>query len=82
MLKNAGRKTWWQHLFVDIQEKLLSPVGIEVLSEVQVVATPPLADLILIRRRGQSWTNEQRLLLADGMRDLEADHILAELKIT
>jgi hypothetical protein len=59
----------------------LSPVGIEVRTEVQVVAAPPRADIILIRRRGTRWTKKQRLLLADGLRDLGADHILIEMKI-
>lgn len=61
---------------------LLEPVGVEVRSEVQVVSAPPKADLILIQRRKENWTEEQRLLLADGLRDLGADQILVELKIT
>ncbi|MBF0177718.1 MAG: DUF4351 domain-containing protein [Magnetococcales bacterium] len=36
----------------------------------------------MIRRKEGGWTNEQRLLLADGLRDLDTDQILAELKIT
>ncbi|MEO5370404.1 MAG: DUF4351 domain-containing protein [Magnetococcus sp. DMHC-1] len=61
---------------------LLEPVGIEVRSEVQVVSAPPKADLILIQRRAGGQTEKQRLFLADGLWDLDADHILAELKIT
>ncbi|MEO5369831.1 MAG: hypothetical protein H7833_07130 [Magnetococcus sp. DMHC-1] len=61
---------------------LLEPVGIEVRSEVQVVAAPPKADLILIQRKAGCQTEAQRLLLADGLWDLDADHILVELKIT
>ncbi|MEO5371492.1 MAG: hypothetical protein H7833_15600, partial [Magnetococcus sp. DMHC-1] len=43
---------------------------------------PPKADLVLIRKQGGDWTDAQRLRLADGLRDLQADHILAELKMT
>jgi hypothetical protein len=62
-------------------QELLQPVGIEVRSEVQVMALPPRADILLIRRLGSDWTAQQRLLLADGLRDLVADHILAEMKL-
>jgi hypothetical protein len=61
--------------------ELLQPFGIDVISEVQVMALPPRADIILIRRTGANWTEQQRLLLADGLRDLVADHILIEVKI-
>ncbi|MBF0421122.1 MAG: hypothetical protein HQL78_13275 [Magnetococcales bacterium] len=30
----------------------------------------------------KGWTDEQRLRLADGLRDLEADQVLVELKMT
>jgi hypothetical protein len=60
---------------------LLNPVGIEVRMEVQVVGAPPRADILLIRQETSEWTQKQRLLLADGLRDLVADHIHIELKI-
>ncbi|MBF0177715.1 MAG: DUF4351 domain-containing protein [Magnetococcales bacterium] len=75
-------KTCWHCLVGETLRTLLEPAGIEVRSEVPVVSLPPKADLILIRRKEGGWTNEQRLLLADGLRDLYADQILAELKIT
>ncbi|MBF0629492.1 MAG: DUF4351 domain-containing protein [Magnetococcales bacterium] len=74
--------TCWHCLIGEALKNLLEPVGIEVRSEVQVVSAPPKADLILIQRKSQGWTPEQRVRLADGLRDLEADHILIELKIT
>ncbi len=64
---------------------LLEPVGIEVRMEVPVVPAPPVADLILIQRKKmgeRSWTKDQFLRLADGLRDLDAEQILVELKIT
>ncbi|MBF0136210.1 MAG: hypothetical protein H7833_10015 [Magnetococcus sp. DMHC-1] len=78
--KNAN--ICWHCLVAETLKTLLEPVGIEVRSEVQVVSAPPKADLILIQRKEGGQTAEQRLLLADGLRDLDADHILAELKIT
>ncbi|MEO5347986.1 MAG: hypothetical protein H7834_16665 [Magnetococcus sp. YQC-9] len=74
--------TDWHNLVGATLKELLEPVGIEVRVEVPVTSTPPRADLILIRRQQGAWTQEQRLLLADGLWDLEADHLLAELKIT
>ncbi|MBF0261531.1 MAG: DUF4351 domain-containing protein [Magnetococcales bacterium] len=74
--------TYWHNLVGATLQALLEPVGIEVRVEVPVTATPPRADLILIRRQQGSWTDAQRILLSDGLRDLEADHILVELKIT
>ncbi|MEO5328576.1 MAG: hypothetical protein H7829_10040 [Magnetococcus sp. THC-1_WYH] len=78
-------KTYWHRLIGETLKVLLEPVGIEVRVEVPVVSAPPVADLILIQRKETvqgGWTREQRLRLADGLRDLEADQILAELKIT
>ena len=78
-------KTYWHRLVGETLKVLLEPVGIEVRVEVPVVPAPPVADLILIQRKKvgeRGWTEEQRLRLADGLRDLDADQILVELKIT
>ncbi|MBF0603753.1 MAG: DUF4351 domain-containing protein [Nitrospirae bacterium] len=78
-------KTYWHRLIGETLKVLLEPVGIEVRVEVPVISAPPVADLILIQRKETvqgGWTKEQRLRLADGLRDIDADQILAELKIT
>ncbi|MBF0603319.1 MAG: DUF4351 domain-containing protein [Nitrospirae bacterium] len=78
-------KTYWHRLASETLKVLLEPVGIEVRVEVPVVSAPPVADLILIQRKEtvqSGWTEEQRLRLADGLRDLEANQILVEMKIT
>ncbi|MBF0418312.1 MAG: hypothetical protein HQL86_08700, partial [Magnetococcales bacterium] len=75
-------KTCWHCLVGATLKALLEPVGVEVRVEVPVTANQPRADLILIRRQDASWTERQRLLLADGLCDLEADHLLLEMKIT
>ncbi|MEO5345495.1 MAG: DUF4351 domain-containing protein [Magnetococcus sp. YQC-9] len=74
--------TYWHNLVGATLKELLEPVGIEVRVEVPVTSTPPRADLILIRRQMGTWTEAQRILLSDGLRDLDPDHILLELKIT
>ncbi|MBF0295864.1 MAG: hypothetical protein HQL96_11795 [Magnetococcales bacterium] len=43
---------------------------------------PPKADIILMQRQSEGRTEAQRMLLADGLRDLDADRILLEIKIT
>jgi hypothetical protein len=40
----------------------------------------PEADILLIRRNQQGWTEAQRNLLPDGIRDTQADHVLIEFK--
>ncbi|MBF0262326.1 MAG: DUF4351 domain-containing protein [Magnetococcales bacterium] len=74
--------TNWHNLVGATLKSLLEPVGIEVRVEVPVTSSSPRADLILIRRQEGGWTEAQRLLLSDGLWDLEVDHILVELKIT
>ncbi|MBF0136643.1 MAG: hypothetical protein HQL65_10415 [Magnetococcales bacterium] len=81
-MDGRAAKTCWHCLVGETLKVLLGPVGVEVRSEVQVVSLPPKADLILIQRQGGGWTEEQRLFLVDGLRDLDADHILIEIKVT
>ncbi|QTA93618.1 hypothetical protein [Desulfonema magnum] len=61
-------------------EELLIPVGIEVHTEIEVMADPPKADILLLRRTHPAWTPEQLKRLPDGIRDSGADHILLEFK--
>ncbi|MBF0435110.1 MAG: DUF4351 domain-containing protein [Magnetococcales bacterium] len=84
-MEDKDGKTYWHRLVGETLKVLLEPVGIEVRTEVPVVPAPPVADIILIQRKKvgeKGWTEEQRLRLADGLRDLEADQVLVELKIT
>ncbi|MEO5330623.1 MAG: hypothetical protein H7839_01260 [Magnetococcus sp. YQC-5] len=81
-MDNNGTKTCWHCLVGATLKSLLEPVGIEVRWEVPVVLSQPRADIIMIQRKEAGRTEEQRLLLADGLRDLDVSHILAELKIT
>ncbi|MEO5368880.1 MAG: DUF4351 domain-containing protein [Magnetococcus sp. DMHC-1] len=81
-MESRATKTCWHCLVGATLKMLLEPVGVDVRSEVQVVSLPPKADLILIQRQKGGWTDAQRLLLADGLRDLDADQILIEIKVT
>ena len=61
-------------------ELALTPVGVTVLTEVQVSSNPPKADILLLRRHAGAWTAEQLPFLPDGVRDSQASHILIEFK--
>ena len=76
------RRTCWHCLLARALKELLSPVNIQVLTEVPVVPDPPRADIILLRRAGKTWTNEQLACLADGLRDTDAKALLVEFKYT
>jgi len=73
-------KTRWHRLLGRLLDELLTPVGIEVHTELEVMAVPPKADILLLRRKHPKWTPEQMERLPDGIRDSSADHILLEFK--
>ncbi|MBF0180416.1 MAG: DUF4351 domain-containing protein [Magnetococcales bacterium] len=79
---SAGTKTCWHCLVGATLKALLEPVGIEVRTEVPLLSFPPKADIILLQRRKGGRTDEQNMLMADGLRDLDVERILAEIKIT
>ena len=70
----------WHKLLGKIFEELLTPVNVTVKTGVRIMAESPEADVLLIRRNQPEWTEEQRNLLPDGIRDTEADHVLIEFK--
>lgn len=63
-------------------EIVLTPVDVIVETELQVMSEPPKADVLLLRRRGRRWTEAQRQLLPDGVRDRNAHHHLLECKFS
>ena len=63
-------------------EYVLTPVGIEVSTNVEVMGNPPEADILLLRRHGRHWSEAQKARLPDGIRDSDAGHILIEFKYT
>ena len=81
-MSDTPSKTCWHCLIGATLKELLTPVGIEVRTEVPVISLPPKADIILLQRRPGGRTEEQRLLMADGLWDLDVEQILAEVKVT
>jgi len=78
----APPPTLWHRLLATLLEELLSPVGIQVYTDLPLLSKPPEADILLLRRDLPQWTAEQRLRLPDGIRDSPASHILLEFKYT
>jgi hypothetical protein len=75
-------KTPWHRIFSFVLQELLTPLKIEVHSDFQIMAKPPEADVILIRRKDHVWTDEQRNHLPDGIRDNQASRNILEFKYT
>jgi hypothetical protein len=72
----------WHCLLGEVLEKLLSPVGLLVYTELSVMNKPPKADILIVRREQAHWTAPQRQRLPDGVRDSQASHLLLEFKYT
>ncbi len=74
--------TKWHELLGTLLKYLLSPVGIKVSTDFNVMSKSPEVDILLLRRFNQKWTAEQLALLPDGIRDCQASEILLEFKYT
>ncbi|MEO5345889.1 MAG: DUF4351 domain-containing protein [Magnetococcus sp. YQC-9] len=78
----AADKTRWHCLLGRLLEEPLTRLNVAVQTEVDVVSGSPKADIILIRRTGERWTEAQRAWLADGLRDSLARELLIEFKFS
>jgi len=76
------RKTKWHLILGTMLKYLLTPLGIIVELEAEVMSEPPRADILLLRRNTEHWTSEQFALLPDGIRDSQARYVLLEFKYT
>jgi hypothetical protein len=74
--------TLWHYLLGRLLEQVLCPVNVIVYPELSVMSKPLKTDILLIRREGNFWTDEQQKRLPDGIRDSVAPHILLEFKYT
>jgi hypothetical protein len=74
--------TPWHRLLGEVLEKLLTPVGLSVYTELSLMSRPPRADVLILRRKQARWTVAQLERLPDGVRDSQASHILLEFKYT
>ncbi len=79
---DTASTTQWHRLLGTLLEHFLTPVGIEVSTNIEVMSSPPEADILLLRRHDPHWTKEQKARLPDGIRDSNASHILIEFKYT
>lgn len=75
-------KHLWHRLLAKLLEVLLTTEMVTVLSELPATSNPPLIDILLLRRHSPQWTERQRALLPDGVRDRQMAHHLLECKIT
>jgi len=81
--KQTTPQTQWHRLLGKLLEELLTPVGITVLTGFPIMANPPEADVLLLRREGaDKWTAGQYARLPDGVRHSPAGHIILEFKYT
>jgi hypothetical protein len=80
--KRPSFRSLRHQLLARLLEIALTPVDINVESEIRVMSEPPMADILLLRRRGRQWSHEQRKLLPDGIRDRHAHHHLLECKFS
>jgi hypothetical protein len=75
-------QTRWHRLLGTLLEKLLSPVGVTVVTEAPIMSTSPKTDILLLKRTPGPWTELQRSRLPDGIRDSHANVIVLEFKYT
>ncbi len=78
--KTKPARTLWHRLLARLLKELLTPLNIEVYSGIPVMTHPPEADIVIIRRKGERWTPEQRAVLPDGVRDVASPYIIIEFK--
>ncbi len=81
-MKPRFPKTRWHHLLAGVLREWLTPVGIEVRADVRIGSEPPVADILLLKRAGESSRQAQRMRLADGLRDSRATQLLLGFKYT
>ena len=73
-------KNHWHLLLGRLLYLALEPLGIQVLTDVPLLSAAPKANILLLRRQGERWSEEQRRWLADGLRHTDAGHLLIEFK--
>jgi hypothetical protein len=59
-------RTRWHRLLGGLLEALLAPVDISVETEVRVLADPPRADILLLRREGARARQARRECMAQS----------------
>lgn len=72
----------WHRWFGSLFKEILTPLGLDVQTEMFVMTDPPRADVVIIRKPVKEWTKEQLMFLPDGIRDSRAGHVIIEFKHT
>lgn len=80
--KPAKKPTQWHDWMGTLFLESVTHVGIQVNPSFLVTTLPPKGDILLIRDSGETWTDEQRQYLPDGIRDCSARHVIGDLKYT
>ena len=75
-------RTPWHRILAKLLELLLTPLGITVQTELPVMSEPPKVDILLVRRSGKRWTEQQLRLLCDGLRHVLAATLIIEFKFS
>ncbi len=62
----------WHDYFTGIFKEALIPLNLEVESDYAAGKGPPKVDVLIIRRKGNHWTDEQLHYLPDGMSSISS----------
>ena len=57
--------TLWHRILGFMLEKLLTPLGLQVLTDHAIMSGPLQADVVIVRRDTDFWTDEQRVRMCD-----------------
>jgi len=74
--------TRWHRILGFLLEKLLTPLDLQVLTDHPIMSGPLQADVVIVRREAEFWTEEQRARMPDGIRDSSANDVVLEFKYT
>ncbi len=81
-MDEQSEKSWtpWHTWFENLLGIPLRLLGVDVRPDHPMMAGPPKADIIIMRKGGEEWTPEQMRLLPDGVRQSRASRIIIEFK--
>ncbi len=80
--KNETSEIRMHRWFGTVIKEVLTPLGLEVLPGHPVMVDPPVADVVIIRKKEKAWTREQLEYLPEGVRDSKTAHVIIEFKNT
>lgn len=79
--ENAKYTAW--HRFLGQGLRLsIGQTQVLVETELEITSSPPRIEIVLLRRKTETWTDAQRTMLPDGIRNTNASDILLEFKYT